>query len=153
MGKITTWHDRRIVPGQEFEHQIDHYFSQADIILLLISSDFIASDYCYQVEMTNALERHKKGEAVVIPVILRECAWHQLPFGSIMAATIDGSAASHHSAFMWILNGVFYIQKYEKITKVRVYLLSPRLPNHRQLIPSQNILYISTSVRTPGKMK
>lgn len=60
MGKITTWHDRRIVPGQEFEHQIDHYFSQADIILLLISSDFIASDYCYQVEMTNALERHKK---------------------------------------------------------------------------------------------
>ena len=69
MGKITTWHDRRIVPGQEFEHQIYHYFSQADIILLLISSDFIASDYCYQVEMTNALERHKKGEAVVIPVI------------------------------------------------------------------------------------
>ncbi|HHH6407098.1 toll/interleukin-1 receptor domain-containing protein, partial [Escherichia coli] len=50
-GKITTWHDRRIVPGQEFERQIAHYFSQADIILILISSDFIASDYCYQVEM------------------------------------------------------------------------------------------------------
>lgn len=118
-----------------------------------MSSDFIASNYCYHVEMTNALERHKKGEAVVIPVILRECAWHQLPFGSIMAATFDGSTASHHSAFMWILNGVFYIQKYEKMTKVRVYSLSPRLTNHRQLIPSQNILYISTSVRTPGKMK
>ncbi|MER5029371.1 toll/interleukin-1 receptor domain-containing protein [Pantoea anthophila] len=72
MGKIITWHDRRIVPGQVFEHQIDHYFSQADIILLLISSDFIASDYCYLVEMTDALERHKKGEAWVIPVILRE---------------------------------------------------------------------------------
>ncbi|HHQ8541984.1 TPA: toll/interleukin-1 receptor domain-containing protein [Escherichia coli] len=84
MGKITTWHDRCIIPGQEFENQIDHYFSQANIILLLVSSDFIASDYCYQVEMANALERHKRGEAVVIPVILRECAWHQLPFGSIM---------------------------------------------------------------------
>ncbi|EOD9023046.1 toll/interleukin-1 receptor domain-containing protein [Klebsiella michiganensis] len=110
MGKITTWHDRRIVPGQEFEHQIDHYFSQADIILLLISSDFIASDYCYQVEMTNALDRHKRGEAVVIPVILRECAWHQLPFGNIMAATIDGKPitrfASHDEGYVQVVNAV-----------------------------------------------
>lgn len=110
MGKITTWHDRRIVPGQEFERQIDHYFSQADIILLLISSDFIASDYCYQVEMTNALERHKRGEAVVIPVILRECAWHQLPFGSIMAATIDGKPitkfASHDEGYVQVVDAV-----------------------------------------------
>lgn len=110
MGKITTWHDRRIVPGQEFENQIDHYFSQADIILLLISSDFIASDYCYQVEMTNALERHKRGEAVVIPVILRECAWHQLPFGSIMAATIDGKPitrfASHDEGYVQVVDAV-----------------------------------------------
>lgn len=110
MGKITTWHDRRIVPGQEFENQIDHYFSQADIILLLISSDFIASDYCYQVEMTNALERHKRGEAVVIPVILRECAWHQLPLGNIMAATIDGKAisrfASHDEGYVQVVDAV-----------------------------------------------
>ncbi|CAI0885954.1 toll/interleukin-1 receptor domain-containing protein [Serratia proteamaculans] len=110
MGKITTWHDRRIVPGQEFERQIDHYFSEADIILLLISSDFIASDYCYQVEMTNAMERHKRGEAVVIPVILRECAWHQLPFGSIMAATIDGKPitkfASHDEGYVQVFDAV-----------------------------------------------
>lgn len=110
MGKITTWHDRRIAPGQEFERQIDHYFSQADIILLLISSDFIASDYCYQVEMINALKRHKQGEAVVIPVILRECAWHQLPFGSIMAATIDGKPitrfASHDEGYVQVVDAV-----------------------------------------------
>lgn len=110
MGKITTWHDRRIAPGLEFEYQIDHYFSEADIILLLISSDFIASDYCYQVEMTNAMERHKRGEAVVIPVILRECAWHQLPFGSIMAATIDGKPitkfASHDEGYVQVVDAV-----------------------------------------------
>lgn len=110
MGKITTWHDRRIDPGLEFEHQIDHYFSEADIILLLISSDFIASDYCYQVEMTNAMERHRRGEAVVIPVILRECAWHQLPFGSIMAATIDGKPitkfASHDEGYVQVFDAV-----------------------------------------------
>lgn len=110
MGKITTWHDRRIVPGQEFERQIDLYFSQADIILLLISSDFINSDYCYQVEMANALERHNRGDAVVIPVILRDCAWHQLPFGSIMAATIDGKPitrfSSHDEGYVQVVDAV-----------------------------------------------
>lgn len=110
MGKVTTWHDRRIAPGLEFEHQIDHYFSEADIILLLISSDFIASDYCSQVEMTNAMERHKRGEAVVIPVILRGCAWHQLPFDSIMAATIDGKSitkfASHDEGYVQVVEAV-----------------------------------------------
>ena len=109
-GKITTWHDRRIVPGQEFERKIDHYFSQADIILILISSDFIASDYCYQVEMKNALERHDRGEAVVIPVILRNCAWHQLEFGSIMAATIDGKPitkfATHDEGYVQVVEAV-----------------------------------------------
>ncbi|APW90208.1 hypothetical protein KLVA_46540 [Klebsiella variicola] len=111
MDKITTWHDRRIVPGQEFERQIDLYFSQADIILLLISSDFINSDYCYQVEMANALERHNRGEAVVIPVILRDCAWHQLPFGSIiMAAIIDGKPitrfSSHDEGYVQVVDAV-----------------------------------------------
>jgi hypothetical protein len=94
MGKISTWHDRCIIPGQEFEPQIGQYFAEADIILLLISSDFIASDYCYNVEMRNALERHDAKDAVVIPVILRECAWHQLPFGNILAATVDGKPVS-----------------------------------------------------------
>lgn len=96
--------------GQEFERKIDHYFSQADIILILISSDFIASDYCYQVEMKNALERHDRGEAVVIPVILRNCAWHQLEFGSIMAATIDGKPitkfATHDEGYVQVVEAV-----------------------------------------------
>ncbi|MEI7240327.1 toll/interleukin-1 receptor domain-containing protein [Pectobacterium brasiliense] len=110
MGKITTWHDRCVIPGQEFEHQIDQYFSEADIILLLISSDFIASDYCYQIEMANALERHKIGDAIVIPVILRECAWHQLPFGSIMAATIDAKPitkfTTHDEGYVQVVDAV-----------------------------------------------
>lgn len=82
MGRITTWHDRRIIAGEEFDAQIDQNFESADIVLLLVSPDFIASDYCYQVEMTNAIERHNCGDAVVIPVILRPCAWHQLPLES-----------------------------------------------------------------------
>lgn len=99
MGRIETWHDRRIVPGEEFEAQIDQHFAQADIVLLLISPDFIASDYCYQIEMSNAVQRHDRGEAVVIPVILRHCAWHPLPFGKILAATVDGKPITQFTSF------------------------------------------------------
>lgn len=109
-GKISTWHDRRIAPGQEFEHEIDHYFAQADIVLLLISSDFINSDYCWDVEMKNALARHERGEAIVIPVILRNCAWHDLPFGKLLAATVDGKAItqfpSHDDGFVQVVDAV-----------------------------------------------
>lgn len=60
--------------------------------------------------MTNALERHKRGEAVVITVILRECAWHQLPFGSLLAATVDGKPitrfASHDEGYVQVVNAV-----------------------------------------------
>ncbi|MCY1281025.1 TIR domain protein [compost metagenome] len=110
MGRISTWHDRRIVPGEEFAGQIDQHFAQADIILLLISSDFINSDYCYQIEMTNALQRHEIGEAVVIPVILRPCAWHQLPFGKLLAATVDGKPIvqfpSYDEGFVQVVEAV-----------------------------------------------
>jgi hypothetical protein len=89
-GLIELWHDRRIGAGQDFSHQISSHLEDADIILLLVSSDFLASDYCYDIEMKRALERHARGEAVVIPVILRSCDWHGTPFGSILAATKDG---------------------------------------------------------------
>ena len=61
-----------------------------DIILLLVSPDFIASDYCYDIEMRRAVERHDAGEAIVIPVILRPCDWHGAPFGKLQAVPKDG---------------------------------------------------------------
>lgn len=62
----------------------------ADIILLLVSSDFISSPYCYSREMMRAMERHETGEARVIPVILRHCLWQGAPFGKLMVAPRDG---------------------------------------------------------------
>jgi len=93
-GLIETWHDRRIVAGQDFENEISENLEKADIILLLVSSDFIASDYCYGVEMGRALERHDSGEAHVIPVILRPCYWQGLPFGRLLATPTDGQAVT-----------------------------------------------------------
>lgn len=89
-GIISSWHDRRITTGTELGEAIDSHIDTADVILLLISPDFIGSDYCYEREMDRALERHRKGQARVIPVILRPCDWHALPFGKLLAAPKDG---------------------------------------------------------------
>lgn len=89
-GIISSWHDRRITAGTALGNAIDAHIDAVDVILLLISPDFIASDYCYEREMSRALERHEKGEARVIPVILRPCDWHDLPFGKLLATPTDG---------------------------------------------------------------
>ncbi len=89
-GVITTWHDRRISAGEEFEKVIDGHINTDEIILLLVSPDFLASTYCYEREMSRAMERQAAGEAIVIPVILRACDWHEAPFGKLQAAPTDG---------------------------------------------------------------
>ena len=96
-GTITTWHDRRIAPGDDLHGKISAQLDTADIILLLISVDFIASEYCYDVEMIRALERHDRGEARVIPVILRPCDWKGSPFRGLMAVPKDGKPVVKHA--------------------------------------------------------
>jgi internalin A len=80
---ISMWHDRRISPGSEWDREIDKRLERATIILLLISADFIASDYCWDKEVKRALERHAAKEATVIPVLLRPCDWRSAPFGNL----------------------------------------------------------------------
>jgi len=81
--QLTNWHDREILPGEEWEQAIDENFNTAHLILLLISPDFMASDYCFGKEMRRALERHKGGTCRVIPIILRPTYWEDAPFSSI----------------------------------------------------------------------
>jgi hypothetical protein len=91
-GVINEWHDRKIGAGGEWKGKIDERLKTADIILLLISPAFLDSDYCYDVEMERALERHDAGEARVIPVILRPCMWEERPFAKLQAVPKDGEA-------------------------------------------------------------
>jgi len=70
---IDSWHDRKIGAGKEWEQAIDDNLEAADIILLLISANFLASDYCWDVEIKRAMRRHEENSAVVIPVSLRPC--------------------------------------------------------------------------------
>ena len=87
---ISTWHDRKITAGAEWAGQIDRNLEAAEIILLLVSADFIASDYCYDKEMKRALERHEAGSARVILVILRDVDWHSAPISKLQALPKEG---------------------------------------------------------------
>lgn len=93
-GHVSNWHDRSIDAGSDWAGEIDSHLRSAHIVLLLISSDFLASNYCYDVEATLALERHSRGEAVVIPIILRPCDWSGAPFGHIQAIPRDAKPVS-----------------------------------------------------------
>jgi tetratricopeptide (TPR) repeat protein len=84
-GKIKHWHDRLIKPGENWKGKIDEHLERAHIILLLISADFIKSDYCHEIEMQRAMLRYRANEAHVIPVILRPCDWENSPFGELQA--------------------------------------------------------------------
>lgn len=86
---IEPWYDRNISAGSNWEKDIDEHLATADIILLLVSPDFMASDYCYGVEVERAMDRHNKGEAIVIPVILRHTHWKGALFGDLQALPED----------------------------------------------------------------
>ena len=88
-GLIAEWHDRRIPPGTEWEQEINDALESADLILLLVSSNFLASDYCYGKELACAMERHEKRDALVIPIIVRPVSWSMAPFSKLQALPKD----------------------------------------------------------------
>jgi len=88
-GEIAEWHDRNISAGTEWKESIDQNLENADIILLLVSADFLASDYCYENEMKRAMKLHQEGSTRVIPIILRACDWSSAPFAKLQALPKD----------------------------------------------------------------
>jgi len=88
-GHIKPWTDRNITAGSDWRGQIDQNLEAADIVLLLVSASFIASDYCYDVEMKRALERDGQG-ARVIPILLKPCEWRETPLKNLQALPKDG---------------------------------------------------------------
>ena len=90
-GLIDVWYDRHILAGAEWKSEISRHLNKAQIILLLVSPDFMNSDYCYGIEMKRAMERHEAGEAQVIPIILRPVYWIESPFGKLQALPVDAT--------------------------------------------------------------
>jgi tetratricopeptide (TPR) repeat protein len=112
---IQDWHDRRISAGDEWQDKISEELESADIILLLVSPDFLASSYCYGVEVERAMKKHAVGEAHVIPVILRPSDWKHTPFGNLQALPKDAKPVSRWSdrdaAFIDVAEGIRQVSK------------------------------------------
>jgi hypothetical protein len=87
--KISTWYDVEIPSLAEFEAEITMDLEESQIIVLLVSADFLMLDYCYSREMRHALETHDRAEAVVVPIIIRPCDWTAAPFGKLLVLPRD----------------------------------------------------------------
>ncbi len=109
-GVITDWSDRQIDAGTSWEPAILRNLELADVILLLISPDFINSRYCYDVEMSRAIERHNSGQALVIPILLRDVDWHGAPFSQLHMLPTDVKPVvrwrSRDAAFADVARGI-----------------------------------------------
>ena len=109
-GVIRGWHDGEIGAGEERDRALAEHLETAKVVLLLISADFLASDFCYDVEMQQAITRHERGEARVIPVILDACDWEGAPFGKLASLPRGGrpvtSWKNESEAFTDIAKGI-----------------------------------------------
>lgn len=107
---ISTWHDRKIVPGQEWEKAIGGALQESDIYVFLISPDFVASEYCIEKEVSIALERHNSGRAIVIPIVVRPVDWLSTPLGRIQALPKDANPIStwgdKDQAWLEVIKGI-----------------------------------------------
>jgi hypothetical protein len=89
-GIITEWHERNVNLGKEWLREIDPHLDTAQIILLLVSPEFVNSDYCYSLEIKHALQRHEAGQAHVIPIVLRPVDLEDTPFARLLALPTYG---------------------------------------------------------------
>ncbi|OUL37658.1 hypothetical protein BV372_01475 [Nostoc sp. T09] len=107
---ITSWHKREIIAGQEFQDEINKYLKRAGLILLLVSPDFIASDYHWTVEVTRALEQNATGKARVIPVLLRHADWDNPPIDKLSPLPSNRkpirSWTDRDEAFLEVVKGI-----------------------------------------------
>lgn len=107
---VSVWHDRKIVAGDEWKNEIDNNLESADIILFLISPDFLASEYCYDIEVKKAMERHDAGLAKIISIIVRNCDWHDCDFSKFQVLPKDAKPIAlwddKDSAWVDVTNGL-----------------------------------------------
>jgi hypothetical protein len=96
--QITEWHDREIAPGADWNAEISAQLESADLVVLLLSADFLASDYCFGVEVDRALARLKAGEVRVAPIIVKPCYWEESVFSELQILPRDAKPVSSYAS-------------------------------------------------------
>ena len=82
-GTIGTWNCRKLLPGEKWDGKIRTELEEADLILFLVSDDFLATDYIWDIEIKRAIERDNdpNDSVTVVPIIVRSCDWEDSPLG------------------------------------------------------------------------
>jgi len=111
--RVKVWYDGKIDPGAVWEEAIKKHLHSSDIILLLVSADAIASDYFYDKELSDALKRHRAGEASVVPLIVRPCAWRATPLADLQAIPQNGRPVTD-----WLVRDNAYADAVESLWKM-----------------------------------
>src|SRR5689334_3406462 len=120
-GLVQTWHDRDILAGSDWLEQIDISLHNSQIILLLISSTFMASDYCYGKEMQQALQLHAQKKATVIPILLRPVLYTDAPFARLSMLPTNGKPVTS-----WRDRDSAFVDVALNIEKVALYYVQSR---------------------------
>ena len=138
---LTGWYDREMTAGTDWAGQIDENLDAADLILLLVSSSFLASKYCHDVEMTRALERHSTDEARVVPIILRPCLWQESRFASLQVVPRDGQPVTtwgdEDSAFLEVAKAIRLAAEEMRAKRISQ-VISPSVPGKVWNLPARN---------------
>ena len=134
-GEIEVWHDRELIVGDHLDSAISEYLESANLIVFLVSSDFLNSYYCYEREMTRAMERVREGSARVAPIILRACDWKSAPFARYVLSPTDAKPVVEHpdldAAFLLVVN-----QLRQAIAKMQTSGKSEDLPTQEPTLPN-----------------
>lgn len=133
---IATWNDRKLIPGENWAGEISANLDQADLILFLISSSFLASDYCFNVEAKRAIEMHTTGKAQLIPILIRPCDWSSCEFSKFQAVPKNAKPISSwdNKDEAW-LDAICGIKKHISEFKPVLNLVSQVSVDHIQIRP------------------
>ena len=112
-GRIDEWFDREILAGGEIDAEVSERLESSGLFLLLASPDFLASDYCMEREMDRALERHRLGDAIVVPIIVEPCDWKSTPLRNLKALPRDGKPVSE-----WTNENNAYLDVVQELRRV-----------------------------------
>lgn len=96
--KVQVWNDRKLIAGEEWDQTIMSELNKANIILLLISVDFNASDFIWDKELASAMKRHEEGTARVVPIILRKCQWSDMPYAKLQALPRNATPVTEYDS-------------------------------------------------------
>ncbi|WP_197041462.1 toll/interleukin-1 receptor domain-containing protein [Chondromyces apiculatus] len=97
-GVIDTWTKLRLLAGEELEKETRSRLEQAQVVILLVSVDLLASDFCYDAELGRALERRQAGHAAVIPILVRNCSIEDTPLHDLLVLPRGGGTVARASS-------------------------------------------------------